>query len=185
VRATQPGQSALLLVDVVEVIVREQFDYAVIGALALAIYGAMRASSDADALLQVPFQRLKHLRATLEAAGFSATLRRGEADDPVQGLLVVNDSFGNQVDLLGGLKGLDPQVFARTLQVPFAGQVLNFAGREDFIAMKCFAGGPQDLLDARSAYDGAQAPIDLDLLRTVTRRFSRDAADRLELILSP
>ena len=29
---------------------------------------------------------------------------------------------------------------------------LRIVGREDFIAMKCFAGSPQDLLDARSAY---------------------------------
>jgi hypothetical protein len=184
VRATQAGQSALLLLDVVEVLVRERFDYAVIGALALSVYGAVRASTDVDALLHVPFRRLKDLQTSLRAAGFSTNLRRGEPDDPVQGLLVISDSFGNQVDLLGGLKGLDPQVFSRTLKVPFADQVLRFAGREDFIAMKCFAGAPQDLLDARSAYDGAQAPIDLDLLRTVTRRFGRDAADRLESILS-
>lgn len=50
--------------------------------------------------------------------------------------------------------------------------------------MKCYAGGPQDLLDARSAYDGAQGPLNLDLLRTLARRFGRDAADRLEQVLS-
>ena len=183
-RATQAGQSALLLLDVVEVLVREQPEYAVIGAFALSVYGAVRASTDVDVLLQVPFERLENLQAPIRALGFRTTLHRGEAEDPVRGLLVVNDAFGNQVDLLGGLKGLDHHVFSRTIDVPFEDQVLKFAGREDFIAMKCSAGGPQDLLDARSAYDGAQGPIDLDLLRTVTRRFGRDAADRLESILS-
>ncbi|MBS0580687.1 MAG: hypothetical protein JSR36_15630 [Proteobacteria bacterium] len=182
-RATRAGQSALLLLDVVEVLVREQLDYAVIGAFALSIYGAVRASTDVDALLQVPFDRLKDLQAAIRALGLKTSLHQGEAEDPVRGLLVINDAFGNQVDLLGGLQGLDPEIFSRTIGVPFADQVLRLAGREDFIAMKCFAGGPQDLLDARSAYDGAQGPIDLDLLRTVTRRFGRDAADRLESIL--
>ncbi len=42
---------------------------------------------------------------------------------------------------------------------------------------------PNLLLDARSAYQAAPGPLDLDLLRTVTRRFGREAADRLEEIL--
>jgi hypothetical protein len=64
------------------------------------------------------------------------------------------------------------------------GAVLRFAGREDLIAMKCFAGGPVDLADARSVHHAPGAPLDLDLLRTVTRRFGRDAADRLEQVLA-
>ena len=50
--------------------------------------------------------------------------------------------------------------------------------------MKCFAGGPQELADARAAFQGAQGPVDLDLLRAVTRRFGREAADCLEEVLA-
>jgi hypothetical protein len=39
-------------------------------------------------------------------------------------------------------------------------------------------------LDAKDAYHGAGAPVDLDLLRRITHRFGRAAADRLEEILS-
>ncbi len=49
--------------------------------------------------------------------------------------------------------------------------------------MKCFAGGPQDLADARDAFLGARGPADLDLLRTVTGRRGRDAAAGLENVL--
>jgi hypothetical protein len=66
----------------------------------------------------------------------------------------------------------------------FAPILLRIVGREDLIAMKCFAGGPQDLLDARAAYRRTQGPVDLDLLRVVTRRFGRDAADKLEQVLA-
>jgi hypothetical protein len=38
--------------------------------------------------------------------------------------------------------------------------------------------------DARSVHQAAQAPVDLDLLRTATRRFGRDAADELEEFLA-
>jgi len=76
------------------------------------------------------------------------------------------------------------ELFSRTMEIPFMGLTLRIVGREDFIAMKCFAGGPQDLIDARSAYRNAQGPIDLDLMRIVTRRFGREAADKLEEVLA-
>ncbi len=53
-------------------------------------------------------------------------------------MLIISDTHGNRVDLLGGLRGLDPQVFSRAVDVPFSGDTLRVVGREDFIAMKCF-----------------------------------------------
>jgi hypothetical protein len=79
---------------------------------------------------------------------------------------------------------MDPAILSRTVEVQFLGVDLRFVGREDFIAMKCFAGGPQDLIDAQSAYRNAQGPVDLDLVRAVTRRFGRAAADNLEQVLA-
>ncbi len=183
-RTSRPGQSALLLLDVVDILRREGLDYAVIGAFALSVHGAVRASTDADALLYVDLGRLRQLQELFRASGFNTVLRPAGDADPVLGMLILTDAHGNQVDLLGGLKGMDPKIFSRILEIPFSGQSLRIVGREDFIAMKCFAGGPQDLLDARSAYAGAQGPVDFDLLRTVTRRFGREAADRLEEVLA-
>jgi len=99
-------------------------------------------------------------------------------------MLVLRDGLGNCVELLGGLRNMDPEILSRALEIKFRSELLRVVGREDFIAMKCFAGSPQDLLDARSAYQAAPGPIDLDLLRAVTRRFGREAADRLEEILA-
>lgn len=183
-RTSRPGQSALLLLDVVAILQGEGLDYAVIGAFALSVHGTVRASTDADALLCVDSARLRQLRELFRAEGFGTRLCPKDDEDPVRGMLILTDTHGNQVDLLGGLKGMDPNVFSRTLEIPFGGQTLQIVGREDFIAMKCFAGGAQNLLDARSAYQGAQGPVDLDLLRAVTRRFGRDAADRLERVLA-
>ncbi len=183
-RTRRAGQSALLLVDAVRILQRENVAYAVIGAFALSVHGVVRASTDADALLFTTQKRLKSLRTQFNRAGFGTELRRGDADDPVQSMLMLSDKFGNRVDLLGGLRGMDPELFSRTLEVAFLGESLRIVGREDFIAMKCFAGAPQDILDAQSAYRGAAGPVDLDLLRSVTRRFGRDAADRLEQVLA-
>ena len=183
-RTQQAGQSALLFLDVVEILQREKVDYAVIGAFALSVYGAVRGTMDVDAVVFASLRQLKNLAKAFDRAGFSSELRRGDPDDPIPAMLVLRDAHENRVELLGGLRGMDPQVFARTIEVPLMGVNLRIVGREDFIAMKCFAGGPQDILDARSAYEDAQGPVDLDLLRTVTRRFGRPAADNLEQVLA-
>ncbi len=183
-RTRRAGQSALLLLDAVEILQREKLDYAVIGAFALSAHGVVRASTDVDVLLFTTPQHLAKLRARFQLAGFGTELRHGEADDPIPAMLMLSDAHSNHVDLLGGLRGMDPGIFSRTVEVPFMGVNLRIVGREDFIAMECFAGGPQDILDAQSAYRSARGPVDLDLLRAVTRRFGRDAADNLEGVLA-
>ena len=183
-RTTRFGQSALLLIDVIEVLRQDDLDYAVIGAVALAVHGEVRASRDADALLCLDSRRLRRLQERFASIGFRTVLRPAEDQDPVLGVLILSDAHGNQVDLLGGLVGMDPGIFARAFEVPFGGTTVRIVSREDFIAMKCSAGGPQDLIDARSAYRAAQSPLNLDLVRTLSRRFGRDAADRLERVLA-
>jgi hypothetical protein len=182
-RTRRAGQSALLFLDVVEVLQREKIGYAVIGAFALSVHGMVRGTLDVDAVLFTRPRQLARLHEALDRAGFRTELRRGDPDDPIPAMLIVRDDHENQVELLDGLRGMDPKLPSRTLEVPFMGAKLRIVGREDFIAMKCFAGGPQDILDARAAFRSAQGPIDLDLLRVVTRRFGRDAADRLEEVL--
>lgn len=183
-RTQRAGQSALLFLDVVKILTREQIDYLVIGAFALAAHAMVRASSDVDALLRVSYARLKTISDIFAVADFNVTLRRGDDHDPILSMLVLSDSHGNRVELLGGLRGLDPKAFSRAIEVAFHGVNLRIVGREDFVAMKCFAGSPQDLADARAAFEGTRGPVDLDLLRAVTRRFGRAAADRLEGLLA-
>lgn len=183
-RARAPGQSALLLLDVVDVLTAGRTNYAVIGAMAAAVHGTIRATTDADALVSVTPTALGRIERALQTAGLTTVRRQGDADDPIPALLTISDRHGNRVDLLAGLRGLDPQAFGRTVEVPFRRTTLRVIGREDFIAMKCFAGGPQDLADAADALTRPGPPLDLDLLRRVTQRFGRAAVDVLERLLA-
>ena len=183
-KTTGPGQSLLLLLDVVAALDDQGIRYGVVGAIAASVYGTVRATTDADALVSAPLSRLIKLERTLRKDGLTVELRRGDAIDPIPALLTISDQFGNRVDLLGGLRGLDPGAFDRTFGVPFSGTTLQIIGREDFIAMKCFANGPQDIADAQEATRAANPPIDLDLLRRMARRFGRPAADALEKLLA-
>jgi hypothetical protein len=183
VRTKGPGESALLLLDAVAVLRKQGVGYAVIGALAASIHGIVRASLDADAVLSLPLSGLSGLERALQAAGFQTELRRGDVDDPISSLLALSDQFGNRVDLLTGLRGLEDRAFSRAIDVPFEGESLRVVGREDFIAMKVFAGGPQDIADAVNALEVAAGSLDLTLLRRLARQYGRATADHLEKLL--
>lgn len=182
-RPTAPGQSALLLLDVVEVLVRGNVDYAVIGALAASVHGVVRASLDADVVISLSPREAGDLEAGFKTHGFTTVLRRGDPDDPIPALLAVSDSHDNRVDLLFGLRGLEQEAFSRVIQVPFQGTTLQIIGREDFIAMKAFAGGPQDLIDARRVIDTNKPELNLPLLRRLAKAYGRAASEALEQIL--
>jgi predicted nucleotidyltransferase len=182
-KARGPGQSALLLLDVAAIIGNQGIDYVVVGAMAAAVHGSIRATTDADVVVSVGVAKLRQLQGELKRAGLGADLRQGDVEDPVRALLAVTDKHGNRVDILAGLRGLDPDAFSRAIEVPLYGSSLRVIGREDFIAMKCFAGDHQDIADARNALKAAKEPIDVDLVRRLGKRFGRSAADVLDQVL--
>ena len=98
-------------------------------------------------------------------------------------MLALGDRHGNRVDLLAGLRGLEPSAFSRAVTVPFQGEPLRVIGREDFIAMKIFAGGPKDMMDAGTAMQVAAEALDLTLLRQLAQRFGRSTLEALEEML--
>ncbi len=183
-RATRSGQSTLLLLDAAEVLRAERVEYAVVGAMAGSIHGVVRATLDADAVLSLSVQRAADLERAFKAAGFQTELRRGDQDDPIAAVLRLADSFGNRVDLLIGLRGLEPAAFSRAAEISIRGVPLRTIGLEDYIAMKISAGAAQDLLDARSALEASAGKLDVILLERLARRFGPEASAKLQGILS-
>lgn len=178
-RTRGPGESALLLLDVVDILSAENAKYAVIGAMAGSVHGVVRASLDADAVVSLPALQLRELERKLRSVGFCTELRSGDDDDPISAVLELTDRFGNRVDLLTGLRGLPPETFSRVIEVPFHGSTLRIASLEDFIAMKLFAGGPQDIDDVRRVLDIAAERIDEPLLERIVREYGSSATEAL------
>jgi hypothetical protein len=183
-RTRAGGESALLLLDAIQVLHSANVDYAVVGAMAASVHGVVRASFDADALLSISTAGLKELERSLRTAGFNTELRRGDMADPISAVLVLRDNFENRVDLLVGIRGFDPTAFSRTIEVALDGESLKFVGLEDFVAMKLFAGGPQDLVDAKSALEVAPEPPNMELLERLAARYGPQTARSLESLLS-
>jgi predicted nucleotidyltransferase len=183
-RTKASGESALLLLDAIQVLRSAKVDYAVVGAMAASVHGVIRASFDADALLSISPSALSRLERSLKAAGFKTELRRGDMADPISAVLTLCDEFENRVDFLVGIRGFDPTAFSRTIEVALDGESLKFVGLEDFVAMKVFAGGPQDLADARSALEAAPEPPNMELLQGLAKRYGPETAKSLESLLS-
>jgi hypothetical protein len=182
-RTSQPGQSALLLLDAISVLKKLNIDYAVIGAMAASFYGAVRGSVDADAVLSLMTQSLKTLEDQFKRANFRTELRRGAPDDPIPALLALSDAHGNRVDLLIGIRGLDPDAFSRAVEAPFEEETLRMIGLEDFIAMKIFAGSPKDLEDARQAIAVSGKSISQPLVEKLSSRYGKSTLKALKALL--
>lgn len=183
-RTTASGQSILLLFDAVALLNEERIDYAVLGALAASVHGAVRGTADADAVLSITVKDLRALESKFKSLGFATELREGDFNDPIPAMLVLRDAYENQVDLLAGLRGLDKETFSRAIEVPFNTETLKVLSREDFIATKVFAGGPQDIEDARVAIEVAGESLDVELLRRLAGKFGREAAISLDRLLA-
>jgi len=67
--------------------------------------------------------------------------------------------------------------------IGFADATLEIVGREDFIAMKAFAGGPVDLADVRVIIELDREALDLELLRRLAQRFGRDATRAIDQLI--
>jgi hypothetical protein len=177
-----PGQSTELLLEVVRVLNERAIKYAVIGAMAVSVHGVVRASMDADALVNLAFNEQRKLADYFTQQALKAELRRGDVVDPIPAMLVVSDQHDNRVDLLMGLRGLDPSIYDHTVEIrlPEFTSPLHIASKEDVIAMKLFAGGPLNLLDAQRLLAVAGDRLNTELLGRLVKRFGKNAVAQYE-----
>lgn len=184
-KAKGPGQSALLLLDVISLLNKRHIPYAIIGAFAASFHGVVRASMDADAVISLqPGQTdIKVLLDELRKAGLKSSYRKGDLKDPVGAVVNVEDRFRNRVDLLMNIRGVTEAIFSRTVEAEFMKARIRLVGIEDFIAMKIFAGGPQDLSDAAGVLKVSFDRIHLTLLKELAQRHGKGASVKLESLL--
>ncbi len=184
-KAKGPGQSALLLLDVIDVLDKSQVSYAIIGAFAASFYGVVRASIDADAVISLQHSQadIKVLIDELQKAEFKTNYRKGDSDDPIGAVINVEDHFNNRVDLLMNIHGMAEDIFHRTIDTEFMETNIRLIGIEDFIAMKIFAGSPKDLSDVAGALEISYDRINFPLLKKLLKNYGKDALNQLELLL--
>lgn len=169
------------LASVTLVFEERRVPYALIGGLAVAAWGAPRATEDIDVLADVsPFPELD---AALRAAGFDVEWRRGAPEDPIPLLLRLHRPDGPDIDVLCATRAWEREMLDRSIRIRIPeGSETSVIALEDLIVLKLMAGGPGDLADVSSLLEGV-GPLPelekraaergvLDLLRRV--RASRE-----------
>ena len=184
-RTNGPGQSSLLLLDVIDILDKFHIPYAVVGAFAASYYGPVRASVDTDAVISLHNKTLTIEQLVSELKKFfpKVSHRHGDSHDPIGYVLNIEDRFHNRVDLLAGLKGMREEAFVLAEESTFMGSKIRIVGMEDFIAMKIFAGGPKDIEDVRGVLRISSKKINLALLKDVSAQYGRNVVKKLEVLL--
>jgi hypothetical protein len=183
-RTTAYGQSTLLLLDVIEFLNKRNIAYAIIGAFAASFYGVIRASLDADAVISILTpQDTADFCLNLKSLGLNAVYRKGDGEDPIAGVINIEDHFLNRVDLLMGIRGMKQETFFRCQEAQFMGVSIKIVSIEDFIALKIFAGSPKDIGDVMGVMAVSGEKIDSNSLKEITSQFGPGCLQKLQSIL--
>jgi hypothetical protein len=137
---------------------------ALIGAAALAAAGVARSSFDVD-LLVTDGRVLDGKR--WDALGWSDAsidVRRGDADDPLAGVVRIESRSERPVDVIVGRHVWQARAIERARRTPGSPPVVQ---PRDLVLLKLYAGGTQDLWDVRELLrvrgDSLAAEVEDDL----------------------
>jgi hypothetical protein len=129
-------------------------DYALVGGLAVAVWGAPRATKDIDVLVQPA--DLPRAMASVRACGFTLEALPMEFKDGTTMKRVSKvDTTGNlmTVDFILVDHNLETAWESRT-RLPLGDEQVVVISRESLIAMKALAARPQDLADIQNLKEG-------------------------------
>lgn len=119
------------------------YAYALIGGLALAQWGVVRATFDVDFKVAVPNQTYAAVRATLRQA-FPKEVRQGAPPNP---FIVAVDVDEVIVDFLLALPGYDELVIERAVRRDMGGWQAWVCTAEGLVVQKVIAGRAKDWMD--------------------------------------
>jgi len=137
--------TASLLSLVADLLERAAIPYALVGAAALAVHGVSR-STVAQHLLVTDRRPLDPgLWGTL--TGVSVDVRRGDADDPLAGVIRFTAHGQRDVDVIVGRHAWQSSMLARARRLPLGARAIPVVGVSDLTLLKLYAGGAQDQWD--------------------------------------
>jgi len=118
-----------------------------IGAAAMAVHGVSRSTRDLDLFTTQEECLADRFWDDLAATCIEVRVRRGDADDPLAGVVRFTRGVEYPVDLVVGKSPWQAGIAARARATRIEGVDVPVAGRVDLILMKLYAGGPQDAWD--------------------------------------
>lgn len=173
--------------DVVRLLDQAGISYAVMGGLAVRVYGIPRATYDIDFTAAIDRRRLPELFQRIEAAGYAVPeeYQTGWIDH-VAGLPLVKfrgflGTNAVDIDLFLAETAFQTELLRRRRQEILDGQPIWIVTAEDLILLKLLAFRPRDIADIGDIRF-TQGDLDEDYLRHWAREIG--VLDRLEKILA-
>lgn len=135
----------------------------------MAVRGVARGTRDLD-LLTVAAECLQPLTWSALPASITTHIQRGDAQDPLAGIVRFTTEGLTPVDLVVGKSAWQRGILDRAEMLEVDGVVVPVATVADLILLKLYAGGPQDawdiaqLLDVESDRGAVEASVERRLV---------------------
>lgn len=126
---------------------QRKIPHAAIGAVALAVHGVARSTLDVDLLVRTVACLDRATWAGLASEGVSVDVRRGDAEDPLAGVVGLAVGGEPPIDVIVGRAAWQDGVIVRAEPAQVAGVNLPVALPADLVLLKLYAGGAQDRWD--------------------------------------
>ncbi|MBI3377537.1 MAG: hypothetical protein HY035_03925 [Nitrospirae bacterium] len=122
-------------------------DYIIVGAHALAYYGAPRYTGDIDIFVRSDPENAKNILSALEKFGFGS-LGLTVEDFTIHGRVVQLGVAPVRIDIVTSLTGISwEEAFASRVTGTYGGIAVHYIGREQFIQNKRAIGRKKDIAD--------------------------------------
>jgi hypothetical protein len=129
--------------------------HALIGAAALATHGVSRSTLDLDLLVTDDRVLQPSTWRDVEAEGARVQVRRGDADDPLAGVVRVERTGDRPVDLVVGRAVWQSEMLERPGSVAIGEVTVPVVTAGDLVVLKLYAGGAQDRWDIAQLLAGS------------------------------
>ncbi len=143
-----------LVERVAAILDRGDAPYAVIGAAAMAARGVGRSTRDLDLLTLSTAWLDSTWWAPLTAAGTEVSVSRGDAADPLAGVVRFHAKGERPVDLVVGRYRWQQRILERAAPAVVGGTSLPTVLAPDIVLLKLYAGGSQDAWDIEQLLAG-------------------------------
>lgn len=127
--------------------------FAAVGGVALAVRGVARSTFDVDLLTMDSAVLADPFWGPLAHWGAAVEVRRGDADDPLRGLVRLVSRDERSVDVVVGRGAWQEGVVKRAEPFALLDAEVPVVRAADLVLLKLHAGGTQDLWDVRQLLD--------------------------------
>jgi hypothetical protein len=142
-----------LLSKVVAHLAVRRVAFAAVGGTALAVRGVARSTFDVDLLTMDTAVLAEAFWAVVERDNAAIEVRRGDADDPLKGLVRLTSRDERPVDVVVGRGAWQEGVVKRAESFALLDVLIPVVGASDLVLLKLHAGGTQDLWDVKQLLD--------------------------------